>query len=228
MGSRRLPGKVMKKIHGIPMLLRVLERVSYLDVCDKIIVSTTLKEKDDEIVSLIKNQKFLNKEIFIFRGDEENVLDRFYKTAQFFKLDTIIRVTADNPLIDYRIIEKLFYKIVRNNILKYDYASTRVYKRTWPFGLDSEVFSFKALKKIWSKELSKSDLEHVTPYFYRNPEEFKVFEMVNNSDLSNIKLSVDTLEDFNFIEKIYKQIYDQNPKFCIDDILNYLKVTSEK
>ena len=65
MGSRRLPGKVMKKIHGIPMLLRVLERVSYLDVCDKIIVSTTLKEKDDEIVSLIKNQKFLNKEIFI-------------------------------------------------------------------------------------------------------------------------------------------------------------------
>ena len=152
-------------------------------------------------------------------------MDRFYKTAQFFKLDTIIRVTADNPLIDYRIIEKLFYKIVRNNILKYDYASTRVYKRTWPFGLDSEVFSFKALKKkIWSKELSKSDLEHVTPYFYRNPEEFKVFEMVNNSDLSNIKLSVDTLEDFNFIEKIYKQIYDQNPKFCIDDILNYLKL----
>jgi spore coat polysaccharide biosynthesis protein SpsF len=225
-GSKRLPKKVLKPILGKPLITRVLERVMMSDCCQNFIIATTDKISDDAIIPIIDefNNSAENK-VHIYRGSENNVLDRFYETAKKFNFDVIIRVTGDNPVIDYRIIDRLFRKIVSNNQIKNDYVSTRITARSWPYGLDSEIFSFDALKKSWEADTSEYEREHVTPYMSTNPGLFKLIEMRNEHDYSHIRLSVDTIEDFDIINKIYESLYFDNPTFSMINILDHLNVS---
>lgn len=216
MGSTRLPGKVMKKILGKEVILHDIERLKQIKNLDEIVIATTTKNTDSIIVETVKNY---DSNIGIFRGSEEDVLDRYYKAAKKFNADVIVRITSDCPLIDPLVSDKVIDAFIDNNC---DYCSNTL-KRTFPQGLDTEVFSFEALEKAWNEAKEDYQREHVTPYLYEHPEKFKLLNISNDKDLSHLRWTLDTIEDFNFINEIYKRLYSEKNIFDMNDILNVLE-----
>jgi len=198
MGSTRLPGKVMKKIDDDNTLLRF--QISQLNNCkkiDKIIIATTTKSEDDVIYD---HSRKLGLEVY--RGKSDDVLDRYYNCAKKFKLPIIVRITSDNPLIDPNIINEIISKFMMNSV---DYVSNVIH-RTYPYGTEVEIFTFEALEKAWKESKNKYDREHVTPYIYKNPKIFKIHNVENNTDLSELKWTVDTKTDYEKVKKIVSLI----------------------
>jgi len=188
MGSTRLPGKVMKKINNRELLGYSYHRASQSSLLDLVIIATTKNKKDDVIVQWCQE-----KNITYTRGSEDDVLDRYYQTAKEYQLDIIVRLTSDNPFCDPKIIDMLIKKIIESDT---DYVSNRIKKRTYPYGLDAEVFTFTSLKEAWQNAKLKEQREHVTPYIMSHPKKFKLLELQNKEDLSEYRLTVDDLEDF--------------------------------
>ncbi|MHB8482287.1 MAG: cytidylyltransferase domain-containing protein [Nitrospiria bacterium] len=217
MGSTRLPGKVLLRILGKPLLQLQIERLKRIPEVDQIIIATTLKEEEKPIVELVESLDGVD----LFRGSETDVLDRYYQAALFFKLDTVVRITSDCPLIDpevvYRVLKK--YIDLRGKV---DYVSN-VFPRTYPRGLDTEVFSFKALETAYKESTLSPDREHVTPYIWRQPPQFRLANVSYESDLSHLRWTVDMPEDFELINKIYVSIYPLKSLFCLKDCLDLLK-----
>lgn len=217
MGSTRLPGKVLKPIFGRPMLDIQLERIRRCTTFKKIIIATTENTADSAIEELCKING-----IPCFHGDESNVLKRFYEAAQFTHADVIIRLTADCPLIDPQIIDEVVSYYL-SHYPQYDYVSN-VGVRTFPRGMDVEVFSFKALKEAYNQVTTPYEKEHVTPYIIKNG---KKRNITRQSDESARRLTVDTPEDFEVIRLLYTALYPHNPAFTLDDILNYMDAHHE-
>lgn len=215
MGSTRLPGKVMKSILGKTILIHGLERIKKMKTINGIVVATTTLDEDDIIVDTVKNY---DTTIGIYRGSSEDVLDRYYKAARKFKVDMIIRITSDCPLIDPEISD-IVVKTFLNN--KYDYCCNNM-PRTYPLGLDTEIFSIEALEKAW-KEAPSFEKEHVTEYIINNPDKFKSINIRNGKDLSNLRWTIDYIEDFIFIKEIYERLYSKDKIFYMDDVLELLK-----
>ncbi len=220
MGSTRLPRKVMKKILGKEVILHDIDRLRQIKNLDKIVIATTNKNADNLIVEAIKNY---DSDIGVFRGSEDDVLDRYYKAAKEFNATVIVRITSDCPLIDPKVSDKVIEAFLNN---KCDYCSNCL-KRTYPQGLDTEVFSFEALEKAWKEAKEDYQREHVTPYIYENPGKFKLLNVSNDKDLSYLRWTLDTIEDFNFIEEIYKRLYKENKIFYMDDVLKVLEKEPE-
>ena len=215
MGSTRLPGKVLSDICGHPMLWHIINRVKYANLIDKIIIATTKETIDDDIVKFAKYHK-----ISVFRGSSYDVLDRYYQTAKYYRIKDIVRITADDPLKDPKVIDKVIKSYFENNA---DYSSNTV-EPTYPLGLDTEVFSYETLEKTWKETNSKYDREHVTAYIYNNPSKFNIVKVQNeNKDLSHLRWTVDTKEDLDFVRVIYRELYKDNKIFLMDDILNLIK-----
>ena len=191
MGSTRLPGKTMVDICGKPLLAHVVERVS--SVVDVIVATTP---NSPEIISYCES-----KGIPYYVGSEVDVLDRYYQTAKKYKLDTLIRVTSDNPLIEPEMIRDLVRFYEQGG---YDWAANCRLKVTYQVGNDAEIFSYKALEKAWYLADDTYDREHVTPFIYQHPELFKLGVLENDVDLSHIKWTVDTLEDLERVRRIYE------------------------
>lgn len=212
--SKRLPKKVIKKIEKKTVLEHVIERVKGVRNCGHIILATTNK-KEDNILEKIAEK--LN--VDVFRGSENNVLDRYYQAAKLFNLDPIVRITADCPLIDINITEEVikFY-----NQGSYDYVSN-THPVSYPDGLDVEVFSFKALEKSWKEAKSDFDKEHVVDYMIKNPNIFKMGNVANDEDISSIRLTLDEKEDMVLIKKIYKELYKTNRFFGLKEIMQLFK-----
>lgn len=198
LGSTRLPQKTMKKIMGKPLLYYSVKRCSLSKYVDEVIVATTTNENDDDIEKWCKSES-----IKCYRGSEFDVLDRYYNAAKTFNVDNIIRVTSDCPFIDPSIIDML---IVYFKNFDYDNVVNRRKTRSWPHGLDAEVFTFKALEKAWKEAKKDFEREHVTPYILGHSELFATYEVPYNKDLSKIRLTVDYLEDFLFAEKLLKAL----------------------
>ena len=197
MGSSRLPGKIMKKINGdTPMLKFQLDQLEFSKNVDQIIIATTTLEPDNLIVDFCKKNN-----LECFRGESKDVLDRYYRCAKKFKLSIIVRITSDNPLIDPTIVDHVISRFIDSD---YDYMSTEVKKS--PLGFAVEVFTFKSIKKAWEEAKLPSEHEHVTPYFYNNPDKFKIESVSQEKDLSHIRCTVDTEYDFKLIEKIISKI----------------------
>ena len=217
MGSNRLHGKVMELLDGKnPSLFYTINQLKSALKLDKIIVATTQLSEDDKIEEFsIKNG------IECFRGESDNVLDRFYKCAKKYKLDTIVRITADSPLIDPEIMD-LAIQIFNSD--KYDYVHNK-YPRTFPDGLDVEVFTFNVLEKAWKNAVLPSEKEHVTPYFRNHKEEFKIKSMNNEKNLSFHRWTLDYKEDLELIRKIIQQI-NHRPILMNDIILLFNKEPS--
>lgn len=197
MNSSRLPGKVLLDINGKPMLLHVIDRVRQAALVDEIVVATTTDSSDDEIGTFCQNQK-----VACYRGSLQDVLDRYYQSARLHHADIIVRITADCPLVDPMMIDE----VIRERDLHIaDFCSNRLpppFKRTYPIGLDIEVVTFKALALAWQKAVEKHQREHVLPYLYEIPGQFKVHILNYKKDLSNIRITVDTPEDLEVIRKI--------------------------
>jgi spore coat polysaccharide biosynthesis protein SpsF len=197
MGSSRMPGKTMQEIAGKPLLAYCVHRCNQAKLIDRVIVATTLSIKDDVIANWCRGNN-----IACYRGSEEDVLDRYYQTAKKFDADIIVRVTSDCPFIDPEIIDILIENLKNSDV---DYASNRIQKRTYPHGIDAEVFRFSALEKAWSDATKQEEREHVTPYIMAHPEIFRLSEVELEEDLSDFRLTVDYPEDFELARVLIEE-----------------------
>lgn len=214
MGSSRLPGKVMMDILGKPMLKHIIERLKRIEIPNTIIIATTLNKNDDIIAELALREK-----VSCFRGDEEDVLSRYYQTAKKYKIDTIVRITADCPLVDPALINELIDFYFRNQPL--GYASNTI-ERTYPQGFDVEVFSFLALEKAFKNANKPYQHEHVTPFIYENE---RCFNYKSDKDYSKYRLTVDTTEDFKLISRIFN--FFGNNEFNYQEVVDLLNKNRE-
>ncbi|WP_336246401.1 glycosyltransferase family protein [Sporosarcina cyprini] len=216
MTSTRLPGKVMRAVMGKPLLEYQLEQVSQSRFIDQIVVATTRNSIDDIIVEQCNK---LN--IPTYRGSEDDVLARYFEAAERYKADIVVRLTSDCPLIDPEIIDQVISEYVRVKG-KVDYISNTL-KRTFPRGMDTEVFTFKALKTANEKAILTRDREHVSSYLYSHPDKFRLAGIESTEDYSKYRLTVDTIEDFNLIQLILEEIKTYKEYFCLRDILELFK-----
>ena len=216
MASTRLPGKVLMDINGKPMLLRLVERLRYSKMIDKIIIATSTNKEDDAIYDFS-----LKYNIDVFRGSQNDVLNRYYEAAKFFNVDIIVRITADCPLLDPYILDKVIEVFVNESKLIVTNAGIDLAKRTYPRGLDLEVFSFKTLTMMNNKATQKYQREHVTPYIYQNTDE--VFVVRDTENFSNNRWTVDTSEDMEFVRAVYSGFKNELDTLNYKNVLNYLE-----
>ncbi|MFY9904391.1 MAG: glycosyltransferase family protein [Terriglobales bacterium] len=195
MGSTRLPGKVLKDLGGETVLARVVNRVRRAVLVDEVVVATSVLPADDAIARECDALK-----VACFRGDELDVLDRYYRAAQEFAADVVVRITSDCPLIDPELIDAT----IRSRLdQKADYASNALV-RSYPRGLDVEAFTADALARAWSSATENYQRIHVTPYLYETPGSFKVISTAGGIDHSQYRWTLDTEEDLELIRAIYK------------------------
>lgn len=215
MGSTRLPGKILKKVNNRPLLSYQIERLQQSQYIDELVIATTIKKQDDLIVEFCKENS-----ISYFRGSETDVLARYYEAASAFKAHAIVRITSDCPILDVQIVDKTIQHFIENG--NFDYVSNTV-ERTYPRGLDTEIFSFEALEKAYNEALLERDREHVTAYFYTNPNVFSIGHIKNDMDYSKYRWTVDTEEDFELIKKIIQALYSKNKHFTLEDTVNVME-----
>ncbi|MDG6249245.1 glycosyltransferase family protein [Methanocalculus sp.] len=197
MNSSRMPGKTMQEIAGKPLLYYCVHRCQQAKSVDAVIVATTTSLKDDIIADWCHKN-----EINCYRGNEDDVLDRYYQTAKKIGVDIIVRVTSDCPFADPIVIDTLVRDLKDSGA---DYVSNRIRKRTYPHGIDAEVLQFSALEAAWKNATEKGEREHVTPYVMKHPNIFSVRERSLEEDLSNYRLTVDYPEDFELTRVLIEE-----------------------
>mgnify|MGYP002630265440 CR=1 FL=1 len=212
--STRLPKKVLKNLLGKPMIIQELTRVAKSTLIDELILVTSLEKNDDKLVKITQEANFQ-----VYRGSKDNVLERFYECAEKLNLrdnDVIVRLTGDCPLHDATIIDESINEFLDSNV---DYLANCVVP-VYPDGLDTEVFTFKALKQAYNKATKLSEMEHVTP-FIRESGLFKVADLEQEAIHPEWRLTVDEPSDFLVIENIYNHF--QSNEFTFQDIVEYLE-----
>lgn len=217
MGSSRLPGKVLRDIHGKPMLIWVVERVRKAARVSEVMVATTDDAGDDLIEQVCANNR-----IPCYRGNVFDVLDRYYQAALEAEADIVVRITADCPLIDPGLIDLVIDRFLEEKV---DFAANRLpppYKRTYPIGLDVEIVSFSALEKAWKEAKEKHEREHVLPYLYDVPGRFKILTVDYKKDLGSYRWTVDTEPDLRFVREIFKLLPDRE-NFSWLDVLELVQ-----
>lgn len=213
MGSTRLPGKVMMDLLGEPVLVRDVNRLRRSTLLNEIVIATTTLPADDRIVSLCKEWGWK-----YFQGDENDVLDRYYRAARSCHADVIVRITSDCPMIDPQIVDQIVKAFLETPGV--DYVSNTLPPRTFPRGLDTEVMTFAALERAWKEDNDPKLREHVTPYIYRNPEKFQIRAFTSDKDLSFHRWTLDTPDDLLFIRTVYEHF--GSDRFTWADVLEYL------
>lgn len=211
--SSRLPNKVLLSLpYGSDkvVLEQVINRVNQSKLIKEIIVATTINETDNSIEELCKKLK-----VVCSRGSEENVLSRYYQAAKESKADVIIRITSDCPCIDAEIIDELIEKHFKE---KNDYTSNTLI-RSYPHGLDCEIFSFSLLEEAYKNATEKFEREHVTPYIYKtNSSKFKIGNLVlkDSKEFERIRITLDTKEDYTLLCSVYDYLYSDKGFKCKD------------
>jgi spore coat polysaccharide biosynthesis protein SpsF len=213
MGSSRLPGKVLEVAAGQPLLGHLLDRLQRVLSLSSIVVATTCDPRDDPIVAFCKERQ-----VTTFRGSEEDVLARYYEAAVEAKAEVVVRITSDCPLLDPLVVEQVVSHFMDERS-SFDYVSN-CFDPTFPRGMNVEVFSFKALEQAHREASRPEEREHVTPYFYRHPELFRLGSF-------QYRLTVDTPEDLQLIRQIFESLYPSNPNFSLSDIYELLRAHPE-
>lgn len=215
MGSTRLPGKVMMPLAGKPILSRLLERLDRMKVPHRTVVATTTSAADDILANFCAEHG-----VDCFRGSEEDVLSRYFAAAQQFGADLIVRVTADCPLLDPAVIDQAVeaMAVAHGSI---DYVSNML-KPTYPYGMAVEVFSMRSLTLAHQNANQIAEREHVTPYIYWNPDQFRLQNIALSSDLSHHRWTVDTSQDYELVKLIFEKLYPSRPHFGLNDILKLM------
>lgn len=215
MSSARLPGKVLLPINGRPMLSYMIERVKQARRIDKVVLATSSDRSDDGIAEFCREERVL-----CYRGNLDDVLDRYYQAAKLSEGDVIVRLTGDCPLIDPQMIDAVVGFFVNG---QYDYVGNSTPPNaTVPDGMDVEVFSFAKLEQAWQEAQKPSDREHVTFYFWKNPQLFKVGRYDLPENLARYRLTVDYPEDFALVRRIFTELYPRNAGFGLPDIVQFL------
>ena len=213
MTSRRLPNKVLLPIEGKTVLEHIYERLKYCKNLNEIVVATSISSSDQLIVNLCKKNK-----IKYFRGNLEDVLDRYYKASIEYKADAVVRITGDCPMIDPTIVDDVI-----KNYLKKDYDLFSL-KGSFPDGLDCQVFSHSALERSWKEAILLSDREHVGTYIEKtSPVSFKIGGIEKFKNLSHFRWTLDEPRDYIFVKEVFRRLYKKKKIFLYDEILQLLE-----
>jgi spore coat polysaccharide biosynthesis protein SpsF len=215
MESSRLPGKVLMDICGSTMLELVVRRTQQSKLIDKVIVATTTSIADNVIIAECGR---LN--VPFFRGDEQDVLKRYYRTALAYGMDAVVRITSDCPLVDPRLTDKVIEAHLNSSA---DYTCNGV-EWGFPRGLDTEIFNFKTLQKAYYEAQKDYEREHVTPYIYLHSDIFKLKSVQATGKLMrpDLRFTVDTEEDLKLMKEIYKRFYADGQVFYSEDVIDLL------
>ena len=218
-GSTRLPGKILMEIDGKPLLWHVVNRLTYADLIDDIVVATSTNSKDD------MTEEWCNEhDINCFRGSENDVLNRFYNAAIEFPCDVIVRVTADDPFKEPSVIDMIIKKLIDENLD----LTCNVLPPSFPEGLDCEVFTFDVLQTMEKTTNDPYDREHVTPYIYNNQDKFKIANVSSKCQLSQYRWTIDNEEDYEMVNAIYENRKDGNEGILLmEEIFEILEENPE-
>jgi len=214
MASSRLPGKILLDIAGKPMLAHVVERARRAKTVDQVVVATTTQPEDDAVEEYCR----LNA-ISVSRGSLQDVLDRFYQAALVFHADTVVRLTADCPLLDAQVLDHTVEEFLRTGV---DFGCNRLpppLKRTYPIGLDVEVCTFQALERAWKEAKEPHEREHVMPYLYDTPGRFKILRIDYEKDYGDMRWTVDTPEDLELVRQVFARLAT-TPDFTWLDVVD--------
>ena len=217
MGSTRLPGKVMRDLCGKPVLWHVIKRVKQARLVDDIVVATSILKTDDTIYNYLNDIG-----VKCFRGSEDDVLSRYYYAAKQYPADAIVRITADCPLIDPHIIDKVISGFWASSC---EYASNGGEERKYPRGLDCEVFTPNLLERAFNEATEAYEREHVTPFMYWKQD--SILSVENDKDYADMRWTLDTIEDFQLIQEVYRHFYKGIHNFYMEEIYSFLKDNPE-
>lgn len=213
-GSTRFPNKVFADIDGEPLIWHVVNRLSYTKKIDEIIIATTVNEKDDKIEKWCSNN-----DIGCYRGDENDVLNRYYCASQEFPSDIIVRITADDPFKEPDVIDRVINKLIDG---QYDYV-TNNYPPSFPEGLDCEAFTWETLKKMENLATEDFEREHVTQYIFKHLEDFQTANVSSKKMLKDYRWTIDTRQDYEMVREIYaKRDMNKNGILLMEEILDIL------
>ncbi|WP_046245084.1 cytidylyltransferase domain-containing protein [Hymenobacter terrenus] len=217
-GSSRLPGKVLLPLVGQPLLVRMVERVQRAQLAGTVVVATTTEAADDALADCCATHG-----LPCFRGDALDLLDRHYQAARHYGADVVLKIPSDCPLIDPAVIDQVlgFYLA---NAEHYDFVSN-LHPATFPDGNDVEIMPIAVLETAWREARRPLEREHTTPFFWENPDRFRLanvpWESGQDFSMSH-RWTIDYPEDYAFISAVYEALYPTNPAFGLDDILNLL------
>lgn len=197
MGSTRLPNKVMRPICGTPMIGLLLGRLAAATRVDQVFVATSEDPRNDPLAEYVRSLGY-----GVYRGSEDDVLDRFYQVARRERADVVVRISGDSPLIDPALVDAVISEYLRTGV---DYASN-IEPPTYPDGQDTEVFSYAVLEKAWKEARARSEREHVTPFF-RWSRAFTHANVTHDSDESGQRWTVDEPADFDLIQRIFEHFH---------------------
>lgn len=214
MNSWRLPGKVLMEVQGTPLLSYLMTQLRQVQKAQSITIATSTHPMDEAIALFCKKEG-----IHCFRGSEENVLERYFFSAKDSKADGVVRITADCPLIDPNIVDDCIQVYLNGS---FDYVSNCL-NRSYPRGMDTEVFSIKTLTTAYERAKSQEEKNHVTQYIYTHPKEFSIGELRHKEDLSFHRWTVDEKSDFTLIEKIINSLLENDMECSMPNILALFK-----
>ena len=217
MGSSRLPGKVLKRFGKDTTLSLLIKRLKTCKFLDDIVVATTISSRDDLICNWC-----LENNISFFRGSEEDVLDRVVKAHEEMNSDLIVEITGDCPFTDPKIIDLAIETYLNKDV---DVVTNCGNNLTWPMGIYAQVFSLKNLKWVNDNILDEALHEHVSLYFYENPNLYRIHDLIAPKKVSHpdMRIVLDYEEDFIFLTNIYENLYEKyGSYFSLSDIINFL------
>jgi spore coat polysaccharide biosynthesis protein SpsF len=222
MASTRLPGKVLRPIIGHPMLWHVARRLKWVTEIREVVVATSDQSSDEPIRVFCRENQMA-----CFAGSEQDVLDRFYQAALEHSADPVLRITADCPFVDPEIVSHLLktYQAGQYDHFGVATGAGAIFEKNgrFPDGLDAECIRFSALTRAWKEAVETTDREHVTPYLWRVPGRFRAGSLKNEGrDLSHIRWTVDTEEDFRLVTLVYEALYREDRPFLMEDILSFV------
>ena len=211
--SSRLPGKVLLPILGRPMLSHQIERLRRCRRIDRLLVATSDEESDLLIAELCAAES-----IPCYRGSLDDVLDRFYRAAERFRPDYVVRMTGDCPLADPQLVDRVIGYCIQGG---YDFVSNAI-EPSFPDGLDAAVFRFAALEEAWRNARLPSEREHVTPYMRHHTERYKIGSYRESPDRSHMRWTVDEAADFAFVSRVFELLYPAKHDFSSEDVYRLL------
>ncbi|HEY3948272.1 glycosyltransferase family protein [Phenylobacterium sp.] len=212
MTSSRLPGKVMAPVLGEPMIGRQVERLRRSKRIDRLMVATSAGESDDPLAAYCEGL-----ELTVYRGALDDVLERYATAARLFpKATAVVRLTADCPLTDPELIDKV---IDHHHEANADYTSNTLGTRTYPHGLDAEVIRPEVLQEAAERAADPYEREHVTPYVYRRPETYRLAGVARHDSLARLRWTVDLPSDLAFVREVYAKLYPYDPEFGSDAVV---------
>jgi spore coat polysaccharide biosynthesis protein SpsF len=214
MGSTRLPGKVLMPLMGKPSIQHVIERAKLIPDISKVVIATSKLPKDDQLVEVCESI-----DVSVFRGSENDVLNRYYQAALFYKASVVVRITGDCPLIDPIESGKVVRKLLNGGA---DYVSN-VFPPKLPDGLDTEAFTIDTLKKTWKNATKKADREHVSRYIRSNPKKFKIESISYEVDFGIYRLTLDEMDDYELLKKVFDILEKNNQFGYLNEVVSILK-----